>query len=77
MMLDFAATVSTKAEPDPTARSSVAGTFAIVVPWPPAAEGGVNQVVINLYKEIARTGPYQPLIFVTDGSGHAHARVRR
>ena len=60
------------------ARSSVAGTFAIVVPWPPAAEGGVNQVVINLYKEIARTGPYQPLIFVTRlACGHAHARVRR
>ena len=48
------------------ARGSRAGTFAIMVPWLPAPEGGVNQVVINLYKEIARTGPFAPLVIVPD-----------
>lgn len=48
------------------AHGSRAGTFAIMVPWLPTPEGGVNQIVINLYKEIARAGPFAPLVIVPD-----------
>ncbi|MGE3783146.1 MAG: glycosyltransferase family 4 protein [Alphaproteobacteria bacterium] len=61
-----AASGSTMAQPNPAIRGTRAGTYAIVVPWPPEARGGVNQVVINLYKEIGRTGPYTPLLFIPD-----------
>src|SRR5690349_13778416 len=43
-----------------------AGKFAIVIPWAPRAQGGVDQIVINLYKEIQRTGPFEPLVIVPD-----------
>jgi glycosyltransferase involved in cell wall biosynthesis len=42
------------------------GTFLFVMPWAPDHIGGVNQVVINLYREIEGSGPLQPLILVLD-----------
>ncbi len=65
-MVDNAATDSVMAELNPAARGRRDGTFAIMVPWLPAPEGGVNQVVINLYKEIERAGPFVPLVIVSD-----------
>src|SRR3954467_447282 len=44
----------------------LAGTFMVVLPWEPVARGGVNQVVLNLCEEIRQTGPFSPLILVTD-----------
>jgi len=66
-MLDQDAIGGTMVEAQPAPRRR-AGTFAIITPWLPASEGGVNQVVINLYKEIARTGPFAPLVIVPDWS---------
>jgi L-malate glycosyltransferase len=65
-MLDHGAPGGTTVQPNSTGCGSRTGTFAIVVPWTPETEGGVNQVVINLYWQIARAGPYNPLVFVTD-----------
>lgn len=42
------------------------GTYLLVVPWDLTHPGGVNQVVINLYREIERRGPLKPLILVLD-----------
>src|SRR5215204_6796038 len=51
------------------------GTFVIVLPWEPVPRGGVNQVVLNLYDEIRRTGPSSPLIMVPDwGARHLQER---
>src|SRR4051794_40754001 len=55
---------------EPANRSAVArgraGKFAIIIPWAPRTQGGVDQIVINLYKEIQRTGPFEPLVIVPD-----------
>jgi glycosyltransferase involved in cell wall biosynthesis len=42
------------------------GTYLLVVPWDLDTVGGVNQVVINLYHEIERSGRLRPLILVHD-----------
>jgi hypothetical protein len=60
-------------ELNPAAHGSRAGTFAIMVPWLPTPEDGVNQIVINLYKEIARAGPFAPLVIVPDWMFRADA----
>lgn len=65
-MLDHTYASSTTVEPNSTAQVGRAGTFIILAPWLPKAQGGVNQVVLNLYKEIARIGPYRPVLFVND-----------
>lgn len=41
-------------------------TYLFVLPWSPAHLGGVNQVVINLAREMMRHGTFEPIIFVTD-----------
>jgi glycosyltransferase involved in cell wall biosynthesis len=38
----------------------------MMLPWTPDHIGGVNQVVINLYREIERSGPLKPLVLVLD-----------
>ena len=43
-----------------------APTWLFVVPWDLYHAGGVNQVVINLYKECARQAKYRPLVFIVD-----------
>lgn len=40
--------------------------WLFVVPWDLHHPGGVNQVVINLAKEVNRRGDYRPLLLVTD-----------
>jgi glycosyltransferase involved in cell wall biosynthesis len=42
------------------------GTYLFIVPWDLTYPGGVNQVVINLYREIERLGRLRPLILVLD-----------
>ena len=75
-MLDHTYASSTTVEPNSTAQVGRAGTFTIIVPWLPKAQGGVNQVVINLYKEIARIGPYRPCSFCHDWNRHARRSGR-
>ena len=41
-------------------------TYLFVVPWDLDHPGGVNQVVINLYREFDKHGPLQPLVLVLD-----------
>lgn len=40
-------------------------SYVIVVPWAPDYGGGVNEVVLNLYRTILSAGELQPLILVT------------
>ena len=42
------------------------GGFVILVPWRLEHRGGVNQRVINLYKEIARAGSFDPLVLTPE-----------
>jgi len=46
--------------------ADAAKTWLFVVPWDLRHSGGVNQVVINLYKECAQQGKYRPLVLVLD-----------
>ena len=39
-------------------------SFVLVVPWDISGPGGVNQVVANLYREIARDGEFDPIVLV-------------
>lgn len=39
-------------------------SFVLVVPWDINGPGGVNQVVANLYREIARAGEFNPIVLV-------------
>lgn len=41
-------------------------TYLFVLPWSPVHPGGVNQVVINLAREIQKVGDFEPLVLVTD-----------
>lgn len=49
-------------------RVEAPGTFLFVVPWSLHHPGGVNQVVINLYRECARSELFNPLVLVLDWS---------
>lgn len=40
--------------------------FLFVLPWLPKHVGGVNQVVINLAKQIELNGVFDPIVLVTD-----------
>jgi glycosyltransferase involved in cell wall biosynthesis len=40
-------------------------SYVIVVPWAPDHGGGVNEVVLNLYRTILAAGELQPLILVS------------
>jgi glycosyltransferase involved in cell wall biosynthesis len=40
--------------------------YLFLVPWDPKTIGGVNQVVTNLFDQVARDGKYQPLVCVND-----------
>ena len=42
--------------------------YAFVLPWEPSGPGGVNQVVINLYRQVDEAGEFEPLIIVNDWS---------
>jgi glycosyltransferase involved in cell wall biosynthesis len=42
------------------------GTYLFIIPWDITHPGGVNQAVINLYRELERSGPLRPLILVLD-----------
>ena len=44
--------------------SGAAPTWAFVLPWEPSGPGGVNQVVINLYHQVAEAGEFEPLLIV-------------
>lgn len=39
--------------------------YLFVVPWPVTDRGGVNQVILNLYREVEAAGEYAPGIWVT------------
>jgi len=41
-------------------------TYLFVLPWSPVHPGGVNQVVINLAREMQKAGQFEPLVLVTD-----------
>jgi len=49
-------------------QASARSTFVMVLPWDPNFGGGVNQVVLNLYREMVLTGEVQPLIVVSKWS---------
>jgi glycosyltransferase involved in cell wall biosynthesis len=49
-------------------RTEAPGTFLFVLPWDLHHAGGVNQVVINLYRECERSGLMRPLVLVLDWS---------
>jgi glycosyltransferase involved in cell wall biosynthesis len=42
-----------------------APTYLFVAPWPVAEVGGVNQVVLNLYRHCEAAGRFRPMILVT------------
>lgn len=41
-------------------------TYLFVLPWSPVHPGGVNQVVINLAREMQKQGAFEPLVLVAD-----------
>jgi glycosyltransferase involved in cell wall biosynthesis len=41
-------------------------TFLFVIPWSLAELGGVNQVVINLAREMVKSGTFEPVVLTTD-----------
>jgi glycosyltransferase involved in cell wall biosynthesis len=41
-------------------------TYLFVLPWSPVHPGGVNQVVINLAREMHKVGEFEPLVLVAD-----------
>jgi glycosyltransferase involved in cell wall biosynthesis len=43
-----------------------APVYVFVLPWSLSGVGGVNQVVINLAREMQKQGHFQPLILITD-----------
>lgn len=45
-----------------------AGTYLLVVPWDLDAPGGVNQVVLNLYRQLERSQALKPHVLVLDWS---------
>lgn len=47
-------------------KDSASGTYLFIVPWDLDHPGGVNQVVINLYREFDKHGPFRPLVLVLD-----------
>ena len=63
--------------------------YLLVVPWPVTDRGGVNQVVLNLYRQVEAAGEYTPGIWVTswqhrrllttreEGRSVAYLRLRR
>ena len=68
MLAGTSAIDATKQSDGQMASDPLMGTFMVVLPWEPVARGGVNQVVLNLCEEIRQTGPFIPLILVTDWS---------
>lgn len=48
--------------------------YLFVLPWSPAHVGGVNQVVLNLAREMTARGSFQPVILVTDWEARAPVR---
>jgi glycosyltransferase involved in cell wall biosynthesis len=51
-------------------------SFVLVVPWDISGPGGVNQVVANLYREIARDGEFDPIVLVNRWTArHAYEAV--
>jgi glycosyltransferase involved in cell wall biosynthesis len=42
--------------------------YALVLPWNPSGPGGVNQVVVNLYRQIDDAGEFEPLLIVNSWS---------
>ena len=57
---------SLKAQTSNVAGVSPKGTYLFVIPCDITHPGGVNQAVINLYREFERSGPLRPLILVLD-----------
>ncbi|MGH7606800.1 MAG: glycosyltransferase family 4 protein [Gemmatimonadales bacterium] len=43
-------------------------TYVIVAPWPPTYGSGINEVVLNSYRETLTAGAMQPLLLVIDWS---------
>ena len=41
-------------------------TYLFVLPWSPEHAGGVNQVVLNLARQIQVEGEWNPLILISD-----------
>jgi glycosyltransferase involved in cell wall biosynthesis len=46
------------------------GSFVLVTPWNLGAPGGVNEVVVNLHRQIAQAGEFAPLVLVNRWSAH-------
>ena len=44
------------------------GSFVLVTPWDLGAPGGVNEVVLNLHRQIAQAGEFAPLVLVNKWS---------
>ena len=41
------------------------GSYLFVVPWDIRPPGGVNHVVVSLFRQAARRGPYQPIVLTS------------
>lgn len=48
--------------------ASDAGTLLLVLPWSLDVVGGVNQVVLNLYRQFERTGRLRPRVLIPEWS---------
>jgi glycosyltransferase involved in cell wall biosynthesis len=48
------------------ARKDPEGTYLFILPWDLTHPGGVNQVVLNLYREVERSGFLTPLVLTLD-----------
>jgi len=51
-----------------TRTSAPRGSFVLVTPWNLGAPGGVNEVVVNLHRQIAQAGEFTPLVLVNKWS---------
>lgn len=50
----------------PDSRFDARPGYLFVIPWSLVHVGGVNQVVINLAREMEKSGAYKPIVLVTD-----------
>ncbi len=51
-----------------TSAPAARGSFVLVTPWDLGAPGGVNEVVLNLHRQIAQAGEFAPLVLVNKWS---------
>jgi hypothetical protein len=46
-------------------RENMTSSYVFIAPWDIRPPGGVNNVVVNLFKQIAERGPYRPILFLS------------